>query len=134
MKESRIAAAFTRTESAVRPPNARLVRLGPMLIPLGNAAKPGGREIAKAEPDQKPVSIHPGVARLARQPCAKQRIDRSDEGESQPASYHGRQSARSVVVCAISPKFFQGMALSVSPETLPMIGPRWSPNPKARKA
>ena len=62
--------------------------------PAGNAAKQGGREIAEAQPDQEPVSIHSGITGLAHQLCAKQRIDRSDDGESQPASYHSRPKCK----------------------------------------
>ncbi len=71
------------TKSAIR-------QAGADIDSAGDAAETGGDDIAKSEPDQEPVRMHPGVAWLAHQLGTKQCVDRRDGRKSQSAAQHGR--------------------------------------------
>jgi len=59
---TRSATALTSTDKGVRPPNARLTMLGPILMPLVMPADAGGGEIADSKTHEEPIAV---AARLA---------------------------------------------------------------------
>ena len=131
---SKIAAAFTKTESGVRAPKARFTRLGPILIPAVIPPKLAATPLPMPRRSKRWSACavaSPGcVTSFAHSSASMEAM----MARANPPPRMVGQRAKSSPMRVNSPIFPHGASLSVSLVASPIIGPRYSRNPRPMSA